>query len=199
VGDHNHFFSYVTIGALGENGVDVDKLVENGEVKIGNHTTLREFVCVHSPLDTHETRIDDKVYIMNKVYVAHDCRIGQGTAMSAGAMLGGNVVIGECVNLGLGATVHQGLHIGSYAMIGMQTPVTRDVLPYSTVAGSPARIIGFNRKGGIRNGFEQPWLDEMEWVFKKDIQLPQNSNNPMIKEMMSFYHVHPESLIRIKT
>ena len=38
---------------------------------IGNDVTIREFVCIHSPVYTMETSIHDNAYLMNKSYVAH--------------------------------------------------------------------------------------------------------------------------------
>ena len=126
------------------------------------------------------------------------CVIGQGSVLSAGVLLGGRVVLEEGVTIGMGATVHQRMHIGAYAMIGMQTPVTRPVLPFSTVAGSPARIIGFNRKGAERLDFETAWLVEMESFFQNDISNLAVSHNLMILQVEAFLQHHPDALVTVR-
>jgi len=136
---------------------------------------------------------------MNKSYVAHDCVIGQGSVLSAGVLLGGRVVLEEGVTIGMGTTVHQRCHIGAYAMIGMQTPVNRDILPFATVAGSPARIIGFNRIGAERNAYEESWMQEMEAFFKKDVLMGGSSDNPMMQLLHQFLLTHPEALVRVRS
>lgn len=51
------------------------------------------------------------------------------------------VVIGHDVWVGSNAIVMQGVSIGTGAIIGAGSVVTRDVAPYSIVAGVPARLI----------------------------------------------------------
>ncbi|PWG02099.1 acetyltransferase [Sphingosinicella humi] len=48
-------------------------------------------------------------------------------------------VVGNDVWIGHGAKVRAGVRIGHGAVIGMGAVVTRDVGPYSVVAGNPAR------------------------------------------------------------
>ena len=50
--------------------------------------------------------------------------------------------IGSDVLIGAGAVILAGCSIGTGAVIGAGSVVTRDVPPYSIVAGSPARVIG---------------------------------------------------------
>jgi acetyltransferase-like isoleucine patch superfamily enzyme len=53
----------------------------------------------------------------------------------------GDIVVGNDVWIGFGATVLGGVTIGDGAVIGAQSVVTRDVPPYTIVAGNPARVI----------------------------------------------------------
>jgi UDP-N-acetylglucosamine acyltransferase len=198
IGHNNHVYAYASIGALGEMGTKGDKFIEEGRVVIGNDVTIREFVCIHSPVYTLETSIEDKVYLMNKSYVAHDCSIGKGTVLSAGVLLAGRCLIGHHVNIGLGATVHQSTHIGPYAMIGMQAVITSDIMPYATVAGNPARILGFNRRGVAPLGFEENLLVEVEMFFSNFSYRDFESDNPMIKEINEFLLKHTGTLLQLK-
>lgn len=197
IGNRNNIYPYVSIGALGEMGPKGDRFIEEGKVFIGHEVTIREFVCIHSPVHTLETRIQDQVYLMNKSYVAHDCQIGKGTVLSAGVLLGGQCEIAEFVTIGLGATVHQRIHIGKYSMIGMQTVITRNILPYAMVAGNPARILRFNRKP-VERGFDEKWLLEMEAFFTAPGLVAAISDNPMMKDVGEFLQLHPDSLMVVK-
>ncbi len=49
--------------------------------------------------------------------------------------------IGSDVWIGDGAMIKQGVHIGVGAVIGMGSVVTKNVPPYTIVAGNPARVI----------------------------------------------------------
>jgi acetyltransferase-like isoleucine patch superfamily enzyme len=53
----------------------------------------------------------------------------------------GDVIIGNDVWIGFGATIMSGVSIGDGAVIGAYTVVTKDVEPYTIVAGNPMRII----------------------------------------------------------
>lgn len=52
-----------------------------------------------------------------------------------------SVVIQDKVWIGFGASILKGVTVGEGAVIGAQAVVTRDVEPYTVVAGNPARVI----------------------------------------------------------
>ena len=53
----------------------------------------------------------------------------------------GDVIIGNDLWIGHGASILSGVQIGDGAVIGARAVVTRDVEPYSIIAGNPARLI----------------------------------------------------------
>lgn len=55
---------------------------------------------------------------------------------------GGEVIIGDRVWIGYRAIILPGVKIGSGAVIGAGSVVTKDVAPFTIVAGNPARKIG---------------------------------------------------------
>ena len=61
---------------------------------------------------------------------------------AVGSPIKGDVVIGNDVWIGWEAMILPEVRIGDGAVIGTRSVVTRDVEPYSIVAGNPARLIG---------------------------------------------------------
>lgn len=89
-------------------------------------------------------------------YVAHDCVVGDYVTFAPNVHCNGNVHIGDHAYLGTGAMIKEGSRakprvIGQGAIIGMGAVVTKDVPPYSTVVGNPARILDKNSDLPLRN------------------------------------------------
>ena len=55
--------------------------------------------------------------------------------------LRGDTVVGNDVWIGQNVTILPGVHIGNGVIIGLNSVVTRDVPPYTIVAGNPAKIV----------------------------------------------------------
>ena len=58
-------------------------------------------------------------------------------------------------SIGAGAVLVAGVTVGSFAMVGAGTVVTKDVPPHALVVGTPARMIGWVCECGHRLAFEQ--------------------------------------------
>ena len=68
--------------------------------------------------------------------------------------LKGDTVIGNDVWIGQNATIMPGVHIGDGAIIGTNSLVSKDVEPYTIVAGNPIRV--------IRKRFDDELIDLLE-------------------------------------
>ena len=71
--------------------------------------------------------------------------MGDFVTLAPGVMLNGNVRVEDHAYIGTGAIIKQGtpqnpLVIGKGAVVGMGAVVTKDVEPYTTVIGNPARL-----------------------------------------------------------
>ena len=73
------------------------------------------------------TIIAENVVVNTRASIDHDCHIGMHTHIAPGAVLSGEVVVGEASHIGAGAIVTQGVRIGSHVVVGAGALVTRDV------------------------------------------------------------------------
>lgn len=86
-----------------------------------------------------------EIKIGNSVSVSCNASLVTGGHDSQSADFSGvfkPIVIDDYVWIGYGATILQGVHIGQGAIVSAGAVVTRDVAPYSIVAGIPAKKIG---------------------------------------------------------
>ena len=71
--------------------------------------------------------------------VEHNCVLGDGVVMAPRAVLGGGVKVGPWAYICMGACVRDHLTIGERAIVGMGAVVVKDVAPFVTVMGVPAK------------------------------------------------------------
>lgn len=79
-------------------------------------------------------------------HVSHDCVIEDFVTLAPGAICNGNVHVQTHAYIGAGALIRQGaagrpLVIGAHAVVGMGAVVVKDVAPFATVVGNPARVL----------------------------------------------------------
>lgn len=138
--------------------------LDHHEVVIGADTVLRDHVVIHHG-SVRPTVIGERCWIFSGAYIAHDVVVGDGVTLSAGVALGGHVTVRRGANLGLNVSVHQRRSIGALTMVGMGTPVTRDVPPFATAYGVPPRVHGVNRFGMVRAGVTEQDITGIEQLF----------------------------------
>jgi sugar O-acyltransferase (sialic acid O-acetyltransferase NeuD family) len=78
------------------------------------------------------------VIVNHCAVIDHDCEIMDFCHIAPGAILGGDVKLGECSFIGANATILPGVRIGSNVIVGAGATVTKDIPNGETWIGSPA-------------------------------------------------------------
>jgi UDP-N-acetylglucosamine acyltransferase len=134
---------------------------------IGSRTTLREYVSVHRATGEGETTsVGDDTLLLAYVHIAHNCRIGDFVTMSSTAQLAGHVIVENYANIGGHSGVHQFTRIGTYAMVGGASAISKDCPPYFITTGNPAEVRGLNMVGLKRAGFSSETLAELKECYR---------------------------------
>jgi UDP-N-acetylglucosamine acyltransferase len=109
----------------------------------------------------------------------------------------GHVELGERAIVGGNAALLQFVRVGTGAMVGGLTGVTRDVIPYARVFGTRAELLGLNLIGLKRRGLDKAQLHTVNNAYKflftgpgvfadRVAELTAQSDDPYVNDMLAF-------------
>ena len=152
VGEGNLIFQFATVGSVPQ---DLKYRGEDSRLIIGHHNTIREFASLNPGTagGGMVTRVGDHNLFMMHCHIAHDCVLGNHNVIANGATLGGHVMIEDYVIVGGLVGIHQFVKVGTSAILGAGSMVSKDIPPYCNATGDRARLRGLNLEGLRRRGF----------------------------------------------
>jgi UDP-N-acetylglucosamine acyltransferase len=164
---------------------------------IGDGNRIREGVTIHRASRAGgATTIGSGCFLMAYAHVAHDDRIADHVVLANNVALAGHVEVGERAFLSGGVVVHQFCRIGRLAMIGGNSKVVQDCLPFVITDGVPARARGLNVVGLRRAGLKAADLRALKEAYRILLRssLPLTAalerlagvGHPLVDEMAAF-------------
>jgi len=122
---------------------------------VGADCDIRENVTMNTGTEDGGglTEVGDRCFLMVGSHVGHDCKVGNDVVFANNILLAGHVTVGDRVVFGGGVAVRQFVRIGEGAMIVGLSGVRADVIPWATVQGPLADLVGLNVIGMRRHGF----------------------------------------------
>jgi len=176
IGAHAVVDGYTTIGedcriftgaCIGSPPQDLKYKDEKSFLKIGNNNTIREYVTMNPGTDEGGvTSVGDGNLLMAYSHVAHDCKIGNGCVIANNGTLAGHVNVEDKVIIGGLAAIHQFVRVGKLSIIGGCSKIVKDIPPFSTCDGHPARVYGLNLIGLKRAGMTKEAISLLNKAFK---------------------------------
>ena len=140
MGDGNRVYEHAVIGGAPQHLKFTDESIVT-LTEIGNDNVFREAVTINRGyIEGKATIIGDGNYLMTSAHIGHDCEVGNQNVFANASALAGHVILGEHVFVSGGVMIHQFTHVGSYAMLGGNSKITQDVLPFMITDGNPATV-----------------------------------------------------------
>jgi acetyltransferase-like isoleucine patch superfamily enzyme len=147
-------------------------LIPSKKFSIGYRTIIEDYTIINNGMG--DIIIGDRCAVTSRVKLVGPVTLGNMVTIGSGAQITGlthnfedvtrpikeqgvmpnRTVVDDDVWIGGNSVIIQGLHIGTHCIIASGSVVTRDIPPYSVVAGNPAKII--KRFNFETNQWEKP-------------------------------------------
>lgn len=165
LGEGVEVYPFTTIGYPPQ---DLKYAGEPTRCRIGARTVVREGVTIHrgTAQGSGLTSVVSDCLIMANAHIAHDCVVGEGVIIVNNVVMGGHVVVEDYARIMGSAALHQFVRIGRGAVVGGVCGVEMDVIPYGSVLGNRARLVGLNWIGLKRAGVGAAEVHEMRRAFR---------------------------------
>ncbi|MBM4260409.1 MAG: acyl-ACP--UDP-N-acetylglucosamine O-acyltransferase [Deltaproteobacteria bacterium] len=194
LGEGNEIFQFASVGSKPQ---DLKFRGEPSELIIGNGNIIREYVSLNPGTSGGGmvTRVGDQNLLMMYCHIAHDCIVGNRNIVANGATLGGHVVLEDSCIVGGLAGIHQFVHVGTGAILGAGSMVSKDVPPFCNATGDRAKLHGLNLEGMRRRGFSKEQIDQVRKAYRimfqsklltKDALAKVRSELPQSSEVLRF-------------
>jgi acetyltransferase-like isoleucine patch superfamily enzyme len=147
-------FCVVLSGAvIGEDcNINANVFIEN-DVVVGNRVTVKSGVQLWDGI-----RIEDDVFIGPNVTFTNDNKPRSKQYPEAFAQ----TIVRKGASIGANCTILPNIEVGSFALVGAGSVITKNVMPQELVLGNPAKRMGWvNQKGDkLIKLDENIWKDE---------------------------------------
>jgi UDP-N-acetylglucosamine acyltransferase len=167
---------------------------------IGSNCDIREGVTMNTGTedDRGVTEVGDRCFFMVGSHVGHDCKVGSDVTFANNVVLGGHVTVGDFAVFGGQAAVRQFSRIGEGAMIVGMSGVRADVIPWGTVQGPLAALVGLNVVGMRRRGFSKADIHRLRQAYEAlffgeglfrarlDRMAASQAEDPLVQNMIAF-------------
>ncbi|MBO1358398.1 acyl-ACP--UDP-N-acetylglucosamine O-acyltransferase [Acetobacter sacchari] len=165
LGAESRYFPFTTVGLAPQ---DLKYKGEPTRCEIGARTVVREHVTIHRGTVTGSglTHVGADCLIMANAHVAHDCTLGDRVIIVNNVVMGGHVSIDDDARVMGSAAIHQFVRIGRAALVGGVAGVEADVIPYGSVLGNRARLVGLHWIWLRRNGVDSAQIHRMRKAFQ---------------------------------
>jgi UDP-N-acetylglucosamine acyltransferase len=126
-------------------------------LRIGSNNRIGEGATIHrGTRPDSATIVGSNCFIMGNAHIAHNCRLGDAAIIANNVALAGYVDVADHAFISGGVVIHQFCRVGRLSMIGGNSKIVQDCLPFIVTDGVPGRACGLNmvglRRAGLKSG-----------------------------------------------
>ncbi|HEU4389312.1 MAG TPA: acyl-ACP--UDP-N-acetylglucosamine O-acyltransferase [Blastocatellia bacterium] len=122
-------------------------------LRIGANNRFRECVTIHRGTEPDSaTVVGSDCFVMTCAHIGHNSELGNHVIIASNVALAGHVHIADRAFISGGVVIHQFCRVGQLAMIGGNSKIVQDCLPFVVTDGVPGRACGLNMIGLRRAG-----------------------------------------------
>jgi UDP-N-acetylglucosamine acyltransferase len=182
IGDHTEIRAHACVKRfthMGSSNIIYEGAVIGGEpqdlgfkdgmsfARLGSRNQIREGVTIHRGTEEGSaTIIGSDCFFMAYAHIAHNCQLGNNVILANNVALAGHVEIEDQVFISGGVVVHQFCRLGRLAMLGGNSKIVQDCLPFVITDGIPGRASGLNIIGLRRAGFKAGDIKELKRAYR---------------------------------
>ncbi|MEP7263430.1 MAG: acetyltransferase [Bacteroidota bacterium] len=123
-------------GILPANAIDPSAVISSSVKWKGNGIMVGSNSVINALLECGEG-----VIFNTSCIIEHECKVDNFAHIGPGAVLCGNVSVGQNTFIGAGAVIKEGVHIGNDVIVGAGAVIIRNIEDNQKVAGNPGRIL----------------------------------------------------------
>lgn len=132
----------VSVGKASYGELNIVSFGNNNKLQIGNFVSIAQNVTWLLDVEHYIDHISTYPFKVSYLQLCEYEAYGKG-----------DIIVGDDVWIGYGATVLSGVHIGQGAVIAAGAVVTKDIPPYAVAAGVPARVVKYR--------FNEEFIEEL--------------------------------------
>ena len=164
---------------------------------IGDANVIREGVTIsRGSTPDSPTVVGSRCFLMAFSHVGHDDHLGDGVILANAVLLAGHVDVADGAFIAGGAGVHQFARVGRLAIVGGNSRIALDCLPFVNTTGVPARAVGLNvvalRRAGVGADARRALKSAYRILLRSGLPLATaleemaGLSDPLVDEMIAF-------------
>ncbi len=155
IAKYNNCYYIILLGSAKDHFIK-KRLVAKLGISLGNYATIihpsarvskyanigRGSVILPGVTVMANAGLGNFVFVASNTNIGHDTKIGDYVTIAPLAAIAGHVTIEEGCYIGLNSSIRERVTIGKWSVVGLGAVALKDVPPFTTVVGNPAREIG---------------------------------------------------------